>query len=143
MTLDFDDAVARGLRGYVRLVTEALRLSGECSCVEAERPASAYLALDGRLADFPDQDVALLWNEDEGWAVAVETHSGEELVVLAHMGADVLPEPCAVAEWVKSVFLDARADRVLPHQAKTAADLARRLAPYAAAAFSRWPWKSS
>jgi len=136
MKLDFDDAVARGLRGYVRMVTAALWLSGECSCVEAERPASAYVALDGRLADFPDLDVALVWNEDDGWAVAVETHGGEDLIVLAHMGSNVLPPPRDVAEWVESVFRDEHLDRVSPPEVRPVTDLANRLAPYAAAAFA-------
>ena len=39
----------------------------------------AYVALDGRLPDFPDHDVALLWNELTGWSAAVEDRRGERL----------------------------------------------------------------
>ena len=66
MELDFDDAVTWGLRGYVRRVTAELGLTGECSYVQSEQPATAYLALDGRLPGFPDRDVALLWDEEHG-----------------------------------------------------------------------------
>jgi hypothetical protein len=133
MELDFDDALMRGLRGYVRRVTEELGLSGECSYVQAERPAVAYLALDGRLPGFPDRDVALLWEEDGGWSAAVETHSGEDVIVQAHFGPDVLPSPAAVARWARGLFrgeLGVRARARVPRH--TADDLVRRLAPYTA-----------
>ncbi|WP_158850344.1 DUF6292 family protein [Saccharothrix deserti] len=141
MELDFDDAMTWGLRGYVRLVTEELGLSGECGYVQADRPATAYLALDGRLPGFPDRDVALLWDEERGWSAAVETHSGEDLIVQARFGAEVLPSPRAVARWVKGLFRGERRamsrPRVMsrfgvPHHAQ--GDLVHRLAPYAAAA---------
>ncbi|MBB5957985.1 hypothetical protein FHS29_004593 [Saccharothrix tamanrassetensis] len=139
MELDFDDALARGLRGYVRLVTEELGLTGECSYVQAERPAGAYLALEGRLREFPGRDVALLWDEERGWSVAVETSSGEDLIVQAHLGADVVPAPRAVARWVGKLFRgglrgerNATSSQGAPREAHD--DLAGRLAPYAAAA---------
>ncbi|ROP34899.1 DUF6292 family protein [Saccharothrix texasensis] len=136
MELDFDDAVTWGLRGYVRRVTEELGLTGECSYVQAERPAGAYLALDGRLPGAPDRDVALVWDEEHGWSAAIETHSGEDVLVQAHFGPDLLPPPRAVARWVRGLF---RGERRSP--ARFAAipgatdDLADRLAPYTAAAF--------
>ncbi|GGP68763.1 DUF6292 family protein [Saccharothrix coeruleofusca] len=104
MELEFDDAKVRGLRGYVRQVTEELGLSGESSFVQVERPVGAYLALDGRLPGFPDRDVALLWEEDLGWSAAVETHSGEDLLVQAYFGPDTTPSPRAVARWVRELF---------------------------------------
>lgn len=135
MELDFDDTLVRGLRGYVRLVTEQLGLTGECSYVHTERPASAYLALDGRLPGFPDRDVALLWDERDGWSAAVETHSGEDLIVQARFDADALPSPRAVAAWVRALFRDeptvAAATGPTAH---ARGDLAGRLAPYIAAA---------
>ncbi|GAB2960211.1 DUF6292 family protein [Saccharothrix stipae] len=140
MELDFDDALMRGLRGYVRRVTEELGLTGECSYVQAERPAAAYLALDGRLPGFPDRDVALLWEEDGGWSAAVETHSGEDVIVQAHFGPDVLPSPAAVARWARGLFrgdLGVPARVRVPHH--TPDDLVRRLAPYTAAVYVPMP----
>lgn len=137
MELDFDDAVTWGLRGYVRRVTEELGLSGECSYVQAERPAGAYLALDGRLPGFPDRDVALLWDEESGWSAAVETHSGEDVIVQAQFGPDVVPPPAAVARWVRGLFCGERTPGVrskVPHE-----DLVHRLAPYTAAALVPLP----
>ncbi|WP_447002524.1 DUF6292 family protein [Saccharothrix isguenensis] len=131
--LDFDEDLVSGLRGYVRLVTGELGLSGECSYAQAE-PAGAYLALDGRLPGFPDRDVALLWDEGAGWSVAVETHSGEDLIVYAYFGPELLPAPEAVARWVRGLLHgDRRASaRHSAHQ-RSHEDLVRRLAPYAVA----------
>jgi hypothetical protein len=104
MDIDFDDSVARGLRRYAWLVGEALGQRGECSFVHAGEPASAYVAVEGRLAGYPGRDVALLWDERWGWATAVETHSGEDLLVVAHLGLDLLPDPAAVARWTRHVL---------------------------------------
>ncbi|WP_367128495.1 DUF6292 family protein [Saccharothrix sp. HUAS TT1] len=137
MELDFDDALMWGLRGYVRRVTEELELSGESSYVQAERPAGAYLALEGRLPGFPDRDVALLWDEERGWSAAVETHSGEDVLVQAHFGADVVPTPKAVARWVRALLRGERSASDVPPRAPD--DLTRRLAPYTAAALVPLP----
>jgi hypothetical protein len=104
MELDFDDSVLRGLHRYVRLVSEALGLRGECWYAQADEVASAYIALDGRLSRFPDHDVALLWDENQGWSTAVETDSGEDLLVVARLGQDLLPPPATVAAWVGGLF---------------------------------------
>lgn len=104
MELDFDDSIARGLRCYVRLVSRALGLRGDCSYVQADERFSAYLALDGRLSRFPDHDVALLWEEHRGWSAALETHSGADLHVVAYLGHDVLPPPDVVATWARGLF---------------------------------------
>lgn len=104
MELDFDDSVVRGLRRYARQVSRALGLHGECSYVQAEDVASAYIALDGQLTRFPGRDVALLWNEKHGWSVGIETHSGEDLVVVDYLGQNLLPAPEKVAAWARSLF---------------------------------------
>lgn len=104
---DFDDSEARRVRRYVSDVVGGLGLRGDSSFVETEPHAAAYVALDGRLRDFPDHDVALLWNERAGWAAAVEDRLGE-LVEVARMHGDPRPEPAAVVRWVVSLF---RAER--------------------------------
>lgn len=131
--VDFDDALARGLREYVLRVTEALGLSGQCSCLQAERPASVYLALDGRLPRYPDRDVALLWDEERGWAAAVETHSGEDLIVVAYLGQDVLPPPALVAGWVARLRRDQSVGSIRPVRLRSVDaddDLPARLAAF-------------
>jgi hypothetical protein len=103
IAFDFDDETARRTQRYVREVVTGFGLRGDSSFVETEPRAAAYVALDGRLPDFPDHDVALLWNELSGWSAAVEDRSGE-LVVVARMGGDPRPEPAAVVRWVRGLF---------------------------------------
>ncbi|ONI91551.1 hypothetical protein ALI22I_07920 [Saccharothrix sp. ALI-22-I] len=132
--LDRDEVLARGLRGYVRLVTEALDLDSECSYVWDERPARAYLAVDRRLPTRPDREAALLWDEERGWSAAIETHSGEDLIIVDHLGGDVLPPPRRVAKWAGRLFRGERRDAPRPVPARVnhaAGDLTRRLAAYA------------
>jgi len=139
MELHFDDIVVRGLRGYVQQVSQALGLRGECSYLHTEEPASAYIALDGELRAFPGQDVALLWDETHGWAIAIEPNSGADLLVVARLGQDVLPLPETVAAWTKRLFgqnpIPDPGDRPNPPRG----DVRRRLATYAAATFLTTP----
>lgn len=104
MELDFNGAAERGLRQYVGLVTRALGLAAHGTYFSLEPPANAYVALDGRLATHPSRDVALLWDEQHGWSVAVETHGGADLLVLTYLSDDVVPEPAVVADLVRAVF---------------------------------------
>jgi hypothetical protein len=135
MELDFDDSVVRGLRHYVRLVSQALGLHGECSYVQADEAACAYIALDGRLRRFPDRDVALLWDENHGWAAGIETHSGEDVLVVACLGQDLLPRPETVATWVRNLFRLEHTAGDIGHGLElpdlTDADVRHRLAAYA------------
>ncbi|MGW0521697.1 DUF6292 family protein [Crossiella sp. NPDC003009] len=96
-----DDEPVRAARHYLRRVAAALGLRGDCLCVEQERPVSVYLPLEERLPDFPGRDVALLWAEDRGWAVAVETRCGADLEVVARLDGEHRPPPRAVAGWVR------------------------------------------
>jgi hypothetical protein len=106
--LDFDDSAARRVRRYVRQVVTGLGLRGDSSFVETEPHAGAYVALDGRLPDFPDHDVALTWHERTGWSAAVEDRGGEP-VEIARMDGDPLPAPAAVVAWVRGLFHHERA----------------------------------
>ncbi|HET6291560.1 MAG TPA: DUF6292 family protein [Amycolatopsis sp.] len=90
--------------GYLADVTEALGVGLESCTVDHDSPVSAYVALDGRLPTHPDRDVALLWDELHGWAVAIETHSGEDLIVLRYLGGQTAtPKPATVARFVRAV----------------------------------------
>lgn len=107
--IDFDDFAARRVRRYVReVVVVGLGLRGDSSFVETEPRAGAYVALDGRLADFPDHDVALLWNELTGWSAAVEDRFGQ-LVEVARLDGDPRPAPAEVVRWVTNLFRRERA----------------------------------
>jgi hypothetical protein len=98
--LDPNSTLARGLRGYVTAVGGALGVGWESCSLGLDRPLSGYIALDWRLPDHPDRDLALVWDERQGWSAAVETHSGEDLIVLRYLGGPVVPEPRAVARFV-------------------------------------------
>lgn len=142
MEADFGEAALHGLRRYVRRVSEELGLRGEAFNAQTEPTASAYLALDRRLPDRPDRDVALLWTERHGWALTIETNAGEDLVVAGYLTAESLPPPEVVAEFAQSLLSGERSPRPEPPpQFDGEADLARRLAayptPYAEPAFPR------
>lgn len=99
MELEPRSRSARGLHRYVRLVSEALGQTGTAFWVHAESPATAYIPLDERMPAFPDRDLALLWDERHGWCGAIETASGEDLIVVSYLGVDILPTPRVVARF--------------------------------------------
>jgi len=74
------------LLDYLDDVTAELGIGLESCTLDHDTPLSAYVALDTRLPHYPDRDVALLWDEERGWAAAIETHSGEDLIVLRYLG---------------------------------------------------------
>ncbi|PXY19399.1 DUF6292 family protein [Prauserella muralis] len=134
MELDPHGAPARGLRRYVRLVEQELGLSGHGSCVHLDPPVSAYLALEGQLPGFEDRDVALIWDEEHGWAVAVESRCGEDLLVVSYLGGSVLPAPRVVARFAERLLAgDLPGQPEPPHLrlAGTEDDLSARLGDYA------------
>jgi hypothetical protein len=141
MDLEFGSLTAQGLPRYVRLVADALGLVGESSFVQLEPPANAYLALDGRLSLFPTHDVALVWDEEHGWAAGIETSSGDDIVVLTYLGDDILPAPRVVARFARSVFGNELPGQPQPPTLRTVNDdddLHARLAAYAT-----WPMNTA
>lgn len=133
MNVHFEDTLTWGLRTYLRLITDALGLHGECSYVQPQQPMGVYLALDGRLPGFPDHDVALLWDEEFGWSAAVESPSGNDLRVVDCLGQEVLPPPVVIARWVHRLRRDEGLHRARPVWLRRASDddLLARLAAYA------------
>ncbi|MFI9456654.1 DUF6292 family protein [Amycolatopsis sp. NPDC052450] len=134
MEPEFDDVILKGLHRYVSLVIEALGLHGDACCVQLEPIASAYIALERRLPSRPDRDVALLWDERHGWALAVETSSGEDLIVVGYQGLELLPPPRVVATFAESMYSDEATALLEPPQlgaAEAEDGLALRLAAYA------------
>jgi uncharacterized protein DUF6292 len=95
--LEFDGL----LREYVHAVAAEWRIGAESCVLDVEPPAWAYVALDWTLPRYPDRDLALLWDERTGWAVAIETHSSEDLIVVAcPVDGAVVPPPSGVRAFV-------------------------------------------
>jgi hypothetical protein len=133
MNLDGEGLTARGLRRYVRLVAEAVGVGYEASLLQLDEPVSVYLALDRCSATQPDDDLALLWDEHHGWALAAEDDSGADLRVLGYLGTDLLPAPCVVGRYVDQACDDGDCGQsaVPSFESSTATDLAARLTEYA------------
>lgn len=88
--LDVEPRLQRGLRGYLGAVARELGVGLESCTLDVDLPASAYLAVDHRLPEFSDRDLALLWDEVHGWAAAIETHSGEDLIIVSYLDTDTV-----------------------------------------------------
>jgi hypothetical protein len=134
MNVEFESMEAGALRRYARLVERALGLGMDGHCVQMEPMASIYLPLHDRLARFPDHDVALIWDEQHGWAVGVEDPVGADIAMVAYLTADLLPEPLAIARFVDQVLAGETPGAPEPHLFRSAGDvddLVQRLAAYA------------
>jgi hypothetical protein len=121
------------LQGYVAYVAAQLGVGLESCCFDIDERATVYVALDCRLPEYPDRDVALLWDEKTGWTAAVETGCGEDFIVVSALTGDVVPEPTEVARFVAALNADARpgAGPVCRyHQGRD--ELTRRLSRYTA-----------
>jgi Family of unknown function (DUF6292) len=110
----------RGLRRYVCCVAEGLGAGLEGVWSELADEAAAYVALDERLPSRPGRDVALVWDDRRGWAVAVETGSGEDLLMVAWYGPELLPAPKDVVRFTRGV-LSGRIGESAPQPAVRAA----------------------
>lgn len=71
-----DATVGLGFERYVQRVAVGVGAGIEQWCCRREHPLEAYIALDRTVPRFPGREVALLWEETCGWALAVETRSG-------------------------------------------------------------------
>jgi hypothetical protein len=111
-----DDTFDRGLRAYVTAVARALGVGAESTTVDTTVPASAYLALDGSLPAYPGRELALLWDERHGWSAAVETASGEDLVVLRHLDPahGAVPAPRVLVRFVEALRMGRPVGRTDP-----------------------------
>ncbi|WP_410626939.1 DUF6292 family protein [Amycolatopsis sp. cmx-8-4] len=95
------------LWAYLADVTTALGIGLESCTIDHDSPVSAYIALDEHLPGYPGRDVALLWDEIHGWAAAIETHSGEDLITVRYLGGPtIVPLPEDVARFVVALRED-------------------------------------
>lgn len=123
----------RGLRHYITQVAAEIGTGAEAAWCEWADAPSAYIPLDRGLPGHPDRDAALIWAAEQGWAVAAETGCGEDLLITASLGGDVLPAPRTVATFARAVLAGRhtrqRPSTTVPASAST--DVARRLAEWA------------
>lgn len=134
MLTDFDSAPAVGLAQYLRHVARELGLSAAYGYYELDPPAGAYLDLQRSPAAFPARNAALIWDEEHGWALGIDSHSGLSLVVLSYLGGQVVAPPSAVAGFVSGMFSDRSPGQARPPALRRAGDedgLAMELAAYA------------
>lgn len=120
-----------GLHHYIAQTADALGTGPEAAWSEWADAPSAYIALEGRLPGHPDRDAALIWAAEQGWSVAVETGCGEDLLITASLGGDVLPPPETVAAFVRAVLTGRHSDTRGRPSAAVRADLTRRLVDWA------------
>ncbi|GAA1236356.1 hypothetical protein GCM10009676_20690 [Prauserella halophila] len=109
------DSTQRGLRRYVEVVAAGLGLEAAAAWSDVDDlTATAYIALDGELPGMEGREVALVWDGRTGWALGAETHSGEDLVIRAWYGTELLPDPDAVVRFVKELTVGRRVGLDVP-----------------------------
>ncbi|PKW00178.1 hypothetical protein ATK30_0265 [Amycolatopsis echigonensis] len=121
----------RGLRRYTARIAAAVGAGAEAAWCEWADAPSAYIALDQQLPGHPGRDAALIWAAESGWSVAVETGCGEDLLITAELGGDVLPAPEAVATWFRAVLAGKSADTHRRPASAESTDIVHRLANWA------------
>ncbi|TVT49904.1 hypothetical protein FNH05_16490 [Amycolatopsis rhizosphaerae] len=121
------DTAESALRAYVGAIAEAVGVAAESTCCTVSRSATAYIALDEHLPGFPDRDLALIWDDSHGWAAAIETHCGEDLIVVAYLGEDLVPPPRKVVAFRDGLVADRQPGQLEPPEFEPPEDLAEWL----------------
>lgn len=117
------DVLGGALRGYLAAVAASVGVGLESCTLDLDPPASAYLAVDQTLPEAPHRDLALLWDEVRGWAAAIETHSGEDLIVVSYLDATtVTPRPRLVAWFLHQLCTGRDRGRSEPRALRVAGD---------------------
>ncbi|MEV0056340.1 DUF6292 family protein [Saccharopolyspora shandongensis] len=135
--MDPGGRVAMGLVAYVYEVARGLGVcpdsTGNAVAVEFELLTSAFIALPFRAPNFPTYDLALVWDEEGGWAVAIETDPSYPPIAISYQGGDVLHRPSVVATFVDDLLAGrqpGQPNRPLFRRADDNDDLRTRLATY-------------
>lgn len=123
----------RGLRTYVERIASGLGLGRESLWTEVADTGAAYIALRQQLPEDPGRDLALIWDEHSGWALGVENGAGDDLLVLAFYGAELLPPPENVIVFAKDTITHHGDATAVPPARRPVepAELENRLAGYA------------
>ncbi|MET0132159.1 MAG: DUF6292 family protein [Kibdelosporangium sp.] len=95
------------LRDYLAAVSAEFGVGLESCSWGSESPRWGYVALERQLGG---HDLALLWNEQDGWSAATETSGSLELVIVGRLADEVSPEPTAVASFVARLPVRAPAE---------------------------------
>lgn len=98
------DPIEAALRRYVGAIADHFGVPLEHTNSDAGAPATAYIGFDQCVPDFPHRDLALVWDERLGWAAAVETTSGEDLIVFSYLGASAVPHVSVVTSLVTELI---------------------------------------
>ncbi|TDQ00984.1 hypothetical protein EV186_102850 [Labedaea rhizosphaerae] len=109
--LNGDSTALRALTRYVHRVGEGLGVGPESTWCELGDEPTAYVALEQHRGR---NDMALVWDVRHGWAAVVETHSGEDMLVLAYFGPDPLPVSADVVAFTKRVLAGEPAGQLDP-----------------------------
>jgi hypothetical protein len=123
-----------GLAGYIEAVAAAVGVPVEATGFEISDTVTAYLGLAQGWSKRPGRDLMLVWDERQGWLIAVETNPAERPVVVAHLGGvDIIPLPRVVARFVSDVLGGCHPRQLWPADpATTSRDvLTARLSRYA------------
>ncbi|HYQ63278.1 DUF6292 family protein [Actinophytocola sp.] len=99
MRPDSSHAEARALRVYVEAVAAAVGVESTAAWQEYGPPSSAYVALADLMPD--DRLLMLQWNNEDGWALAVEPAGVEPPVILAAWPERVFLTPADLAAEVR------------------------------------------
>ncbi|MFD4368611.1 DUF6292 family protein [Rhodococcus sp. NPDC058521] len=99
----------QGFDGYIRTVVRELGVPIENWCCSTDPPMEAIVQIEGMLPGHPGRDVALVWGEKLGWALAVETRSGEDMIIVRELGGEPMPAPSVVRAFANLVELPRRA----------------------------------
>lgn len=105
-------ALNRSLAGYVGQVAAAVGVPAHAVAYEVSDTATAYLGLTQRSPNHAGRDLMLVWDEQLGWYVAVETHPDETPLVLSYLRGDAVPLPAVVAQFVTAAVGGGRVDRL-------------------------------
>ncbi|WP_068158981.1 DUF6292 family protein [Rhodococcus phenolicus] len=108
-----DEVVVRGFTLYIEQVAQELGVPAGNWAVQEDGAWEAYVGIPA-LELYPGREVALVWTPDEGWALAVETGSGEDMILAGYLGSVRVPTPAAVLSFLERLRRDGRALRTTP-----------------------------
>ena len=103
----------RALAAYVAAVAIELGVPVEDTTAEVSDAVTAEIPLAERSPEHPDRDLLLIWDDRNGWQLAVESGPSSALTVVAALSEDLIPAPGRVAAFVADVVAG-RATRLVP-----------------------------
>jgi hypothetical protein len=94
------DPAEPALHAYVSAIAEDLGVPPEHTSCDAVTPATAYIGFDRCAPALPLHDLALVWDERLGWAAAVQTPTGGELIPVSYLGTSAVPPVQVVTRFI-------------------------------------------